>query len=69
MRSVYRFPMMLAVMIMFSAANLSRAAEPSAGPTSAGYRPKPEQVAKLEIYPSQVRLRGWHDAAQLIVTA
>ncbi|MCS7166003.1 MAG: DUF1549 and DUF1553 domain-containing protein [Gemmatales bacterium] len=69
MRIVYRFVMMLAAITMFSEANGARAAELSAGPALASYRPKPEQVAKLEIYPSQVRLRGWHDAAQLIVTA
>jgi hypothetical protein len=34
-----------------------------------GYRPKPEQISRLEIHPREVRLRGWHDAAQLVVTA
>jgi len=47
----------------------SRAAEPERHAISPSYRPQPEQVRKLEIYPGQVRLRGWHDAAQLIVTA
>src|SRR5690606_13324993 len=31
--------------------------------------PSPTDVQSLDVYPPEVRLKGWHDSAQLVVTA